>query len=61
VRPKLHSATSFALVHYAGEVCYDVRGFSRKNFESLGPDVQDVPGEHRQEGCGPAQEHSHQV
>ena len=45
VRPKLHSATSFALVHYAGEVCYDVRGFSRKNFESLGPDVQELLAE----------------
>ena len=45
VRPKLHSATSFAIVHYAGEVCYDVRGFSRKNFESLGPDVQELLAE----------------
>ena len=42
VKPKFGAATCFGVVHYAGEVHYDVRGFARKNCESLPPDVVDL-------------------
>ena len=42
VRPRFGDSSSFVLLHYAGEVTYDVRGFARKNTETLTPDAQEL-------------------
>ena len=38
--PRLHATSCFAVRHYAGEVMYEVRGFSSKNRETLSDDLQ---------------------